>query len=170
MMHRPLLVVLLSLAPLAAAPACRAQHPSVPEASDPAPHLMSPRLYRVILPVSDIDAAAAFYAALLECAGERVSPGRHYFDLGGTILAVYDPGADGDALGEGWRQHANQYVYFAVDDLEAARERAQAAGAALAPEGIATMPWGERLFYARDPFQNPICLVDERTLFLGGGE
>ncbi len=26
---------------------------------------------------------------------------------------------------------------------------------------------GERLFYARDPFDNPICFVDEKTVFTG---
>ncbi len=40
---------------------------------------MPPRLYRVILPVSNIDEAAAFYCYLLGIPGERVSPGRHYF-------------------------------------------------------------------------------------------
>lgn len=33
------------------------------------------RLYRVILPVSDIERAAAFYTYLLDTTGERVSPG-----------------------------------------------------------------------------------------------
>ena len=32
---------------------------------------------------------------------------------------------------------------------------------------IEKMPWGETLFYANDPFGNPICLVDEKTIFTG---
>lgn len=32
---------------------------------------------------------------------------------------------------------------------------------------IATMPWGERIFYAKDPFGNPIAFVDQTTLFTG---
>ncbi|MCZ6888855.1 MAG: VOC family protein [Gammaproteobacteria bacterium] len=32
-----------------------------------------PNLYRVILPVTDIDAAEAFYAQILEMPGKRVS-------------------------------------------------------------------------------------------------
>jgi hypothetical protein len=56
-----------------------------------------PHLFRVILPVSDIEAAASFYARLLEMPGTRVSSGRHYFDCGGTILACYDALADGDS-------------------------------------------------------------------------
>lgn len=125
------------------------------------------RLYRVILPVTDIARATAFYAAVFETPGERVSPGRHYFDCGGTILACYDPVADGDDIGDGWRHHPSQYVYVAVADLEAASARLGAAGALdLTP--IATMPWGERMLYACDPFGNPISFVDERTVFLGG--
>ena len=54
------------------------------------------RLYRVILPVTDIEAARGFYESVLGAPGERVSPGRHYFDCEGTILACFDPQADGD--------------------------------------------------------------------------
>jgi catechol 2,3-dioxygenase-like lactoylglutathione lyase family enzyme len=55
-----------------------------------------PRLFRVILPVTDIEEAKKFYGLVLGMPGERVSPGRHYFDCGGTVLACYDPVADGD--------------------------------------------------------------------------
>ena len=125
------------------------------------------RLYRVILPVTDIDQAQHFYADLLGIEGERISDGRHYLNLGGTILALYDPVADGDGAAGGWRHHPNQYIYIAVGDLDGALSRARAAGATLQSEGIEEMPWGERLFYALDPSGNPICLVDEDTLFLG---
>jgi predicted enzyme related to lactoylglutathione lyase len=126
-----------------------------------------PRLFRVILPVTDIEEAKKFYELVLGIAGERVSPGRHYFDCGGTVLACYDPVADGDGLQEGWRHHPRQYFYFAVDDLETAHERATSAGCAIVEGGIQKMPWGERLFWARDPFGNPISFVDENTLFTG---
>lgn len=116
-------------------------------------------LFRVILPVPDIERAAAFYGAVLGVDGRRVSPGRHYFACGGTILACYDPQADGDDLAEGWRHHPNQYLYFAVADLEATGARDVSA--------IAVMPWGERLVYARDPFGHPIAAVDDQTLFTG---
>jgi uncharacterized glyoxalase superfamily protein PhnB len=121
----------------------------------------------VILPVSDIEQGSIFYGQLLDASGQRISPGRHYFDCGGTILACYDPVADGDSLGSGWHPHANQYLYFAVADLDATFNRAKAAGCRELDEKIETMPWGERLFYAKDPFGNPICFVDEKTLFTG---
>ena len=124
---------------------------------------MPPRLYRVILPVSNIERAAEFYGRLLVLEGERVSQGRHYFDCGGTILACVDP------AGEGLEFRPNlDHVYFAVSNLEVAFERAKEAGCSWLEEGIATRPWDERSFYARDPFGNPICLVDEKTVFTGG--
>ena len=37
-----------------------------------------------------------------------------------------------------------------------------------APMGaVATRPWGERSFYARDPFGNGICFVDRESVFTG---
>ena len=36
-------------------------------------------LYRVILPVSEIEAATSFYSTVLGSPGTRISPGRHYF-------------------------------------------------------------------------------------------
>jgi len=129
---------------------------------------MNPRLYRVILPVREIEIAVKFYSGLLETTGKRVSPGRHYVDLGGTILAIYDPEADGDPAGE-WKHHANQYLYIAVDDIGAAFRRAGELGATLVSEKVESMPWGETLFYALDPSGNPICFVDAATLFLGEG-
>lgn len=133
---------------------------------------MTVRLFRVIMPVSDIEEAARFYGAVLQQGGERVSGGRHYFDCDGIILACLEAAADGDAVNLAAR---SEHVYFAVADLERTRERCVEARAALEsgdvhgePAGeIVTRPWGERSFYARDPFGNPICFVDDTTLFTG---
>ena len=124
---------------------------------------VSIKLFRVILPVADIDEAAAFYAALLGWPGERVAHGRHYFDCDGTILACVDP------RGEGLEMRPNvDHVYFAVDDLESALARAQSAGCGWLDENISVRPWGERSFYAGDPWGNPICFVEHGTEFTGG--
>jgi catechol 2,3-dioxygenase-like lactoylglutathione lyase family enzyme len=131
-----------------------------------------PRIFRIILPVSSIEQAAPFYTALLGIEGTRVSNGRHYFRCGEVVLALYDPRADGDR----WDARANQdHVYFAVDDLEAVHARARHLGClskevgdgALPMGEIRKRPWGERSFYAHDPFGNPLCFVDEKTLFRG---
>jgi catechol 2,3-dioxygenase-like lactoylglutathione lyase family enzyme len=57
-------------------------------------------LYRVIQPVKNIEEAARFYSHVLGIPGERVSPGRHYFICGHTILACYDPITDGSRAPE----------------------------------------------------------------------
>lgn len=126
----------------------------------------APRLYRTILPVPDIERAAHFYGALLRTPGQRVSPGRHYFDCGGVILACYDPVADGDGTHDGWRFHPHQYLYLAVPDLNSAFDTAVSAGASI-EQPIKSMPWGETLFYCRDPFGSGLCFVDEATVFTG---
>lgn len=126
---------------------------------------VSIRLFRVILPVSGIDAAASFYGAVLGQPGTRISPGRHYFGCGGVILACFDPRADGDS----WDATPNpDHVYFAVSDLEACYQRVEARPAATIRGPIQTQPWGERSFYCTDPFGNKLCFVDEQTLFTGG--
>jgi catechol 2,3-dioxygenase-like lactoylglutathione lyase family enzyme len=120
-------------------------------------------ILRVILPVPDIEAAEAFYARLLDQPGRRVSPERHYFDCGDVILACHQPGAHGDSFAG----PNPDYVYFAEPDLETAFERAKAAGCCELDETIESRPWGERSFYAKDPFGNPLCFVDAATVFTG---
>ena len=130
-------------------------------------------LYRVLVPVSDIDGAQQFYASVLGSAGMRISPGRHYFDCEGTILACFDPQSDGD----GYDARPNpEPLYLAVGDLESTFERCKAAGARFAtgsPPGvgplgeIAKRPWGERSFYVEDPFGNPLCFVSADSVFTG---
>jgi catechol 2,3-dioxygenase-like lactoylglutathione lyase family enzyme len=132
-----------------------------------------PHLFRVIVPVSDIERAALFYSALLGAAGSRVSPGRHYFECEGTILACYDPQADGDGRDA---KPLPEPIYFAVDDLEAIYDKCRDSGASFSsavvpgagPLGrIARRPWGERSFYAADPFGNPLCFVSRDSVFTG---
>ena len=127
----------------------------------------------MIVPVDDLDTAARFYATLLDGPGMRISPGRHYFMCGGVIVAVYDPRAEGDA---GRTPRPNfEHIYFAVEDLETAYRRAQQVGGLSTETGdgglpmgeIARRPWGERSFYLHDPFGNPLCFVDEASIFKG---
>jgi uncharacterized glyoxalase superfamily protein PhnB len=130
------------------------------------------RIFRIIVPVADIAHAARFYGALLAQEGFRVSPGRHYFDCGGVVLACYDPRADGDDRDA---TPNPEYVYFAVDDLDAVYEQARRLGGLSMEIGdgnlsmgkIERRPWGERSFYLRDPFDNKLCFVDSATVFRG---
>ena len=130
-------------------------------------------LFRVLVPVNDIEVAERFYARVLGSSGTRVSPGRHYFDCDGVILACYDPNADGD----GYPATPNpEALCLAVSDLEAAFRACREAGAHFAegdspgvgPLGqIARRPWGEESFYLGDPFGNKLCFVTEGTVFTG---
>ena len=134
------------------------------ESSQPKP---APRLYRVIQPVTDVERAAAIYAEVHGIRGERVSPGRHYFNCGGTILACYDSRADGDGAADPPRYHPEQYLYISVADLEATHATAIRLGFQIQEEGIQSMPWGERMFWATDPFGNPVSFVAAGTEFFG---
>lgn len=130
-------------------------------------------VYRVILPVGDIEAAETFYTSVLGSPGKRVSPGRHYFDCEGTILACFDPQADGD----GYQARPNpEPIYVAVDDLATTLDACREAGARfsdVAPPGvgplgeIAKRPWGEESFYVTDPFGNSLCFATRESVFTG---
>ena len=130
------------------------------------------RLYRVIMPVGDLEPAVQFYSALLGQPGARISGGRHYFTCGDVTLAVYSTLGDGD---RGQPRPNFGHVYFAVENLEEIYQRAQQLGGLSTETGdgrlpmgeIATRPWGERSFYLNDPFGNPLCFVDSTTLFTG---
>ncbi len=132
-----------------------------------------PRIFRILLRAKDLDRSHRFYESLLAAPGRRVGGGRVYFDCGPVILAVLDASAEGDD-GD---SPPTEVLYFATGDLEAVHNRARKLGC-LAPNLIhndpanpagemVMRPWGERSFYATDPSGNPLCFVDEGTLFTG---
>lgn len=125
---------------------------------------MTIKLFRVILPVTSIENAASFYARALGMPGQRVSGGRHYFHCGQTILACFSPREDGDDFD---LQANPDHIYFSVTDLEGTFSRCREAGCKKLDESIRKRPWGERSFYAEDPFGNKLCFVDESTVFSG---
>jgi catechol 2,3-dioxygenase-like lactoylglutathione lyase family enzyme len=127
------------------------------------------KLHRVVLPVSSIDQAVALYAELLEMSGERVSPGTHYFNCGGPILALFDPIADGIGWPIERKDLPQQYLYLAVPELDWVYWRAQELGFER-QLGIQRHPlYGERWCCLRDPFGNLVSFVEEATQFSGDG-
>jgi len=113
--------------------------------------------------------AVSFYSTLLALSGRPIFGGRHYFDCGDVILGFADVSSAGREP-----QPTPQYLYLAVTNLEEIHSRAAELGALSSEDvhsgsggQIAVRPWGERSFYARDPFGNLLCLVDAETLFTG---
>jgi hypothetical protein len=121
-------------------------------------------IFRIFVPVSDLGQAVEFYARLLDIEGRSIRGGRHYFDCGQVILAIVEN--SGTPIAD--------HIYFSVASLERVYGRAKDLGCLEATEvhgaeagAIVVRPWGERSFYARDPFGNGLCFVDETTPFTG---
>jgi catechol 2,3-dioxygenase-like lactoylglutathione lyase family enzyme len=124
----------------------------------------TPSIFRVFIPVTDFDKAVAFYQELFGTEGRIIHRGRQYFDCGPVIFAVIEN--HGSPIGD--------HIYFSVPNLEAVFTRAKKLDClersdvhGSPSDEIAVRPWGERSFYARDPFGNGLCFVDETTLFTG---
>ncbi len=129
----------------------------------------TPSLYRVTLQVSDLEKGVAFYSKLLGSDGRRIHGARHYFDCGAVILVLLDPAGGGEKA-----RPMPDHVYFAVKDLKAVHERAKKLDCLSKEDvhgesggAIAKRPWGEKSFYADDPFGNPLCFVEAGTEFTG---
>lgn len=129
----------------------------------------TPIMFRIALQVSDMDRAVEFYTSLLGMEGRSIRGVRHYFDCGPVILALVNVAAGGLTA-----RPAPDNIYFSVNDLGAFFDRARGLDCLAErdvhgePAGeIVTRPWGERCFYVEDPFGNPLCFVDSKTLFTG---
>ena len=129
--------------------------------------MTAPKIFRVTIEVGDLDAAASYYTDLLGVDGQRHPGARHYFDCGGVILALLDPTEGGIRP-----RPAHKSIYFAVADIDDVHARAKALGA-LAPfqvhgqpaGDVIERPWGERSFYATDPWGNELCFVADGSLY-----
>ena len=147
-----------------AAPAKAAPRKSPPR--KPAPDV--PRFFRLNVEVGDLEKAAGFYGTLLGLEGRRQAGARVYFQAGPVTLQVVD------VASRGTPHPGAKALYFTVRDLDAAFERARKLEC-LSREsvhdapggGIVVRPWGERSFYAEDPWKNPLCFVEEGTVYAG---
>jgi catechol 2,3-dioxygenase-like lactoylglutathione lyase family enzyme len=131
-------------------------------------------LCKVILPTQSMGRAEAFFEELLELEADTFVPNRHFFRCDGCELALVNPREHATAHGLAQPEFRPnpELVYFAVPDLDESYERARKLRMRpLADDdvgwGIRRRPWGERSFYGVDPSGNPICFVDEATMFVG---
>jgi predicted enzyme related to lactoylglutathione lyase len=127
-----------------------------------------PQFFRLNVEVGDLKSAISFYTKLLGVQGRKQAGSRCYFDCGPVTLQVLD-------VSSSRQPHPSaKALYFTVRDLEAVYKRASALRCLSREEvhgaqggGIAVRPWGERSFYAEDPWKNPLCFVEEGTVYTG---
>ncbi|MEA2239539.1 MAG: hypothetical protein QOC81_4263 [Thermoanaerobaculia bacterium] len=127
-----------------------------------------PQFFRLNVEVGNLDEAVTFYSTLLNVQGRRQAGSRCYFECGPVTLSVIDVSSAAPP------HPAAKALYFTVKNLDAAFDRAKALGC-LSREtvhdapggGIVVRPWGERSFYAEDPWKNPLCFVEEGTVYRG---
>lgn len=127
--------------------------------------LKTPSLFRINIEVGDLDAAQQFYGELLDQIGRPQMGRRVYFDAGPVTLQVVQTETPHTAA---------KALYFVTDDLDGVHRRAarlnclsqeQVHGA---PGGHPVVrPWGERSFYADDPWGNPLCFVEAGAVYEG---
>ena len=127
-----------------------------------------PQFFRLNIEVDDLETAISFYTRLLGIQGRKQAGSRCYFNCGPVTLQVLDV----SSLRE--PHTAAKALYFTVSDLEAAYERASALKCVSREDvhdapggGIVVRPWGERSFYVEDPWKNPLCFVEEGTVYAG---
>src|SRR5690349_10916623 len=123
------------------------------------------RLFRLNVEVADIGQAAKFYETLLGLEARPQAGSRVYVTAGGVDLQIVQTPSP---------QLAAKALYFATGELDAVHARARDLGC-LSDEMVhgepggepRVRPWGERSFYAADPSGNPLCFVDEGTIYAG---
>ncbi len=127
-----------------------------------------PQFFRLNVEVGDLDAAISFYTNLLGVQGRKQPGHRCYFDCGPVTLQVLDVSLNSQP------HPAAKALYFTVENLEAAFDRAKALSCLSREDvhdapagGIVVRPWGERSFYAEDAWGNPLCFVEEGTVYTG---
>ena len=127
-----------------------------------------PQFFRLNLEVGDLKSAISFYTKLLGVEGRKQAGSRCYFECGPVTLQVLD-------VSSVRQPHpAAKALYFTVNDLEHAYARAKALQCLSREDvhdapggGIVVRPWGERSFYAEDSWKNPLCFVEEGTVYTG---
>ena len=123
-----------------------------------------PVLFRVTLEVNHLERARAFYEELLGMKGKKLPGSRVHFECGQTVLQIADVSASGPS------HPCARSVCFAVPNLDAVHKRAKKLKCLSLelvhdrPGGaIHKRPWGEKSFYADDPWFNSLCFVQAGT-------
>jgi catechol 2,3-dioxygenase-like lactoylglutathione lyase family enzyme len=102
-----------------------------------------PQFFRLSVEVGNLEGGLEFYSRLLGLQGRKQPGSRCYFDCGPVTLSVLDVSSSGTP------HPAAKALYFTPGG------------------GIVVRPWGERSFYVVDPWKNPLCFVEEGTVYTG---
>ena len=139
-----------------------------PEQSKRAPAIGVPQFFRLNVEVGDLQSAISFYTTLMGIQGRKQAGSRCYFECGPVTLQVLDVSSSHEP------HPAPKALYFTVNNLEEVYERAKSLKCLSAEDvheasgsGIVVRPWGERSFYVQDPWKNPLCFVEEGTVYTG---
>ena len=124
------------------------------------------QVFRVTLPVNDLNLAVRFYTGVLGLDGERVSAGWHYFKCGSVMLACHNAAAEREPVAVAHQSP----LFIALDDrLDHIIIRARNHGATLLDAEVTRLPTGESGFRMRDPFGNALWIVEARSMQWGRG-
>ena len=130
-----------------------------------APAAKTPSLFRINIEVGDLARAGTEWGEMLGLGGRPQAGSRVYFTAGAVTLQVVEHDEPHPAA---------KALYFLVDDLDGTHARAKKLGwlskelvHGQAGGAISVRPWGERSFYALDPWGNPLCFVEEGTVYKG---
>lgn len=124
-----------------------------------------PNLFRLNIEVGDLAAAQRFYETLFNTTGRGQAGHRFYINAGPVAFQV---------VTSAHPHRAAKALYFTTADLEATHARAASLNClstelvhGLKGGEISVKPWGERSFYVEDPWGNPLCFVEARTVYAG---
>ena len=139
-----------------------------PKQSHHSPAMDVPQFFRLNVEVGDLQSAISFYTSLMGIQGRKQAGSRCYFECGPVTLQVLDVSSERQP------HPAPKSLYFTVNNLEEVYERAKFLKCLSAEDvheapgsGIVVRPWGERSFYVQDPWKNPLCFVEEGTVYTG---
>lgn len=104
---------------------------------------MIEKVNHIILPVSDLKRAVAFYESILGLKKMKEWPNIAFFDVGGVQFGL----APGESVG----------IHLLVDDLDKAYQSLKEKGVKFVSEPK-DMPWGERTATFVDPDGNMLTL------------
>ena len=122
--------------------------------------------------------AALFLALMPVTAARSASPPSfaraRIYATGPASLAVALVDVNGEGIAGLQPKPLPDFIYFAVSDIESFHQRARELNCLSSEDvhgasagEVVKRPWGERSFYAHDPWGNGLCFVDENTLFTG---